>query len=99
MSLKSNLNQIIKDRNGGIFTLAELEDYCHKYPAKISQAERRLRPSDSPSVESVWNEKRTAIIGYRWKMDSLNDPQAPQKEQTDIPLTILGTNIPYNLKQ
>lgn len=64
MSLRANLNQIIKDRKGGIFTLKELEDYCHKYPAKLSQAERRLRPSESPCIERLM--KNHAIIGYRY---------------------------------
>jgi len=71
MSLKSILTQLIKDRNGGVYTLEELEDYCHKYPAKISQAERRLRPSESPNIESVWNKKHTAIIGYRYAFQNL----------------------------
>lgn len=64
MSLKTNLQQIIKDRNGEIFTLTELEAYCHKYPAKLSNAERRLRSSESPNIEKVF--KNNAIVGYRY---------------------------------
>lgn len=64
MSLKSTLNQIIKER--GSITLAELEELCHKLKYKLSNAERRLRPSDSPDIEPIYNEKRTAIIGYRF---------------------------------
>jgi hypothetical protein len=36
---------------------------------KLSNAERRLRPSESPQVESIYNEKHTAIIGYKWRVD------------------------------
>lgn len=67
MSLKSNLNQLIKDRKGEIFTYKELEDYCKVACYKINNAERRLRPSDSPEIESVWDEKHKYIVGYRWK--------------------------------
>ena len=63
MSLKSNLNQIIRDLKGEILTLKELEDYCHKAQYKLSNAERRLRPSESPDVERIT--KNGAIIGYR----------------------------------
>jgi hypothetical protein len=65
MSLKSNLQQIIKDRKGGIYTLNELEDYCHKANYKLSNAERRLRRSESPDIERVY--KNGAIIGYKYE--------------------------------
>ena len=65
MSLKSNLNQIIKDRNGGIVSINEIETYCHKAKYKLSNAERRLRKSESPDIEPVYNDKKTAIIGYK----------------------------------
>lgn len=68
MSLRINLNKIIEDRAGQVFTLNELEEYCHKAQYKLSNAERVLRPSKSPNVEGVWNDKRTAIIGYRLKV-------------------------------
>lgn len=64
MSLKANLNQIIKDRSPGVFTLQELESYCHQASYKLSNAERRLRASESPNIERVM--KNGAIIGYKW---------------------------------
>lgn len=64
MSLKANLNQIIKNRRGQIFTLQELEAYCHSAHYKLSNAERRLRASESPNIIPVY--KGTAIIGYQW---------------------------------
>lgn len=66
MSLKANLNQIIKDRAGEVFTLRELTSYCQTAGYKLSNAERRLRASESPNVQPVYNDKRTAIVGYRW---------------------------------
>ena len=72
MSLKSSLQQIIKDRNGEVFTLKELEDYCHKAGFKISNAERRLR--ESPEVEPVYNQKHTAIVAYK----AISTPNLPR---------------------
>ena len=66
MSLKVKLNQIIKERSGEVFSLRELEDFCHKAGYKTATAERRLRPSESPLIQPVWNERRTAIIGYKY---------------------------------
>ena len=83
MSLKSTLNQIIRERNGEVYTLKELEEYCHKYPAKLSQAERRLRRSESPEIKPVYNEKHTAIIGYKYAKDSQKEnPIIETKEVT-----------------
>lgn len=65
MSLKSNLNQIIRDRNGGVVSIDEIAAYCKKASYKLSNAERRLRRSDSPDIEPVYNPKKTAIVGYR----------------------------------
>lgn len=65
MSLKLNLHNLIKTQ--GYISLDQLEDYCHKAHYKLATAERQLRPSQSPQVEGVWNTKRTAIIGYKWK--------------------------------
>jgi hypothetical protein len=66
MSLRSQLNQIIKDKNGEILTLNELEAYCHKAFYKLSFAERELRPSKSPDIARVYNNKGNAIIGYKY---------------------------------
>ncbi len=80
MSLKSNLNQIIKDRKGEIFTLNELEAYCHNAHYKLSNAERRLRASESPNIERLM--KNGAIIGYRYLEASpeVKDWFKPSKE-------------------
>jgi hypothetical protein len=79
MSLKSNLQQLIKDRNGEVFTLNELEAYCHKYPAKLSQAERRLR--ECPDIGKEF--KKGAIVGYYWKSSDLDAPRASQIHTLD----------------
>ena len=77
MSLKSNLNQLIKDKNGEIFTLKELTAYCEKAAYKLSNAERRLRPSDSPDIVRVYNNKGNAIIGYKY--DNIGNQQFKSK--------------------
>lgn len=90
MSLKSNLQQLIKDRNGGIVTLKEIEDFCHKSQYKTSNAERRLRPSDSPDITPVWNEKETAIIGYRYlqahqtQESAITAPKTPEPDNEPL---------------
>ena len=67
MSLRIKLNQIIKDLNGQVFTFNELEHFCHREGYKISNGERQLRKSKSPDIQAVYNEKKTAIIGYKFK--------------------------------
>lgn len=54
---------MISERAGGVLSLNEIEDFCHKAGYKLSNAERVLRPSQSPNIERVW--KNNAIIGYR----------------------------------
>ena len=86
MSLKSTLNQIIKDRQGEVFTLNELEAFCHKSQYKLSNAERRLRKSESPLISPVWNDKRTAIVGYRYVDTTAPQPQIqPSQPNTTLP--------------
>ena len=58
----------------GYMSLDEIDRYCHivstdKKRAKLSAAERRLRPSESPTIEAV--EKNGAIIGYRPKQTDI----------------------------
>lgn len=69
MSLKLALNQILKNHSPQTMTLAELEAYCKLSGYKLSNAERRLRPSESPNIERVF--KNGAIIGYRWKQSDV----------------------------
>lgn len=64
-SLRTKLHNLIKSRNGQIVTLNEIEFLCKKENYKISNAERRLRPSESPNVAPYM--KDGAIIGYYWK--------------------------------
>jgi len=99
MSLKSELNQIIKDRNGGVVTLKEIEDYCHKASYKLSNAERRLRPSESPNIAPVWNKKHTAIIGYKYLtigvlVGELVDKKVKENMRKDLPHNLSWLNEP-----
>jgi hypothetical protein len=77
MSLKSTLNQMIKDRNGGIVTINEIEAFCHTAHYKLSNAERRLRPSESPNIERVM--KNGAIIGYKYVVGVVEIPKESPK--------------------
>lgn|SRR3990167_11319672 len=80
MSLKSILTQIIKER--GSVTLIELEGLCHKLGYKLSNAERRLRESRG-EIQPIYNEKQTAIIGYRYLPEGHQTPNpAPVAMQT-----------------
>lgn len=64
MSLKAKLNQIIEEANGAVVTIDQIEQICKENHYKMSNAERRLRASESPNIERVF--KNGAIIGYRW---------------------------------
>lgn len=86
MSLKSNLQQLIKDRNGGIVSLYEIEQYCHKAHYKTSNAERRLRRSESPHIIPVYNEKHSAIVGYKYDTkNQQKENSVKQIEKTPFP--------------
>ena len=63
MSLRSNLITLIWQR--GYLSLDDIEAYCKVHRFKLSNAERRLRPSESPTIVSV--ERNGAIIGYKPK--------------------------------
>lgn len=90
MSLKSTLNQIIKDRNGGIVTVNEIEAFCHKAHYKLSNAERRLRRSESPDIERVM--KNGAIVGYCWNSSMVERPFEERQVVGSIPTS--STKIP-----
>jgi hypothetical protein len=64
-SLKSKLNDIIKEARGQVVSINEIERLCHEWHYKPSNAERRLRPSESPNIERVF--KNGAIVGYRYQ--------------------------------
>jgi hypothetical protein len=81
MSLHQKLNDWIEQE--GHITLQQLEDYCHQNQYKLSNAERRLRPSESPCVQGfdkfgkpgkLGNPK--AVIEYRW-MCTKKEKQRP----------------------
>lgn len=63
MSLKEDLNKKIKEK--GEMTYNEVENYCKIWGHKPSYAERELRPSKSPEIESIKN-KKGHIVSYRW---------------------------------
>jgi len=44
----------------------ELEQICKENHYKISNAERRLRRSESPFVRPVFNEGGKFIVGYKY---------------------------------
>ena len=72
-SLKSILNTEI--RSAGYLSVQQVYDIARSMQNKVSNAERRLRPSESPNVRSIRSaDSPHAIIGYEW------DNTAPQKE-------------------
>lgn len=74
MSLKSNLNNLIKEK--GYITYQEMIEYCVENGYKTSNAERRLRHSESPNVKAIMGKKKSggyAIIGYQWLSDEIED--------------------------
>lgn len=71
MSLKQTLNDLIKSRKGQIVSLQEVDFICKRDSFKLSNAERRLRASESPNVASY--KKDGAIIGYYWRPVNLGE--------------------------
>lgn len=71
MSLKSELQKIIRER--GYMSTAQVEEYCKAHRYKLSNAERRLRESESPNVEAV--KEKGYIIGYKPKRNPFNGEQ------------------------
>lgn len=76
-TLQSILNREIEIR--GYISTDELESILKNIinphtgeHYKLSNAERRLRPSDSPNVEAVKNDKGF-IKGYKWKKPKKED--------------------------
>lgn len=66
MSLKSDLQRIIWER--GYISIDQVEAYCKEHRYKLSNAERRLRESESPIIEAV--RERGYIIGYKPKRNA-----------------------------
>ncbi len=65
--LRQKLNDWVKSENGKIIPIDLIETRVKAWGYKISNYERRLRPSESPNIAPVWNEKHTAIVGYYWR--------------------------------
>jgi hypothetical protein len=65
MSLHKKLNDWIKDEQGRTVPIESIERQVGEWGYKISNYERRLRPSESPNIERVF--KNGAIVGYRYK--------------------------------
>lgn len=81
MSLKVLLNKIIQEK--GYLSYDEMVQICRSQNRKPSNGERRLRKSDSPSVEPVFTEKG-AIKGYKWiapkeTKETIPYPQVPEQ--------------------
>ena len=66
MSLKKSLHDRIRLYEGKLYPYDEVERICRVLGYKISNAERRLRPSESPDIQTVYSEKGF-IIGYKYQ--------------------------------
>lgn len=67
-SLKEKLNQLIKSR--GYVSSAEIYEFCQREGMKLSNAERRLRKSESPDIIPVMAKSKRGtnyIQGYKYK--------------------------------
>ena len=93
MSLKSTLNELIKQQ--GSMTIKEIYAFCDKAQYKYSNAERRLRRSESPNIQPVYNDKRTAIVGYKYSVTP-NLPSTALK-QTEPSLSTCSPTCAFNI--
>jgi hypothetical protein len=65
--LKQRLNDYIKSYSGEIVSHNTIKELCKTWGYRESNAERRLRPSESPNIERVM--KKGYIIGYRYEKE------------------------------
>jgi hypothetical protein len=79
MGLRVVLNELIKSK--GYVSLKEIEELTDKLGYKRSNAERRLRKSESPSVEAVMS--NGAIVGYKYVSDIVRRFEALKKPQPE----------------
>ena len=63
ISLKTELHRVIREAH--YISTSDLERIVKNLRYKLSNAERRLRPSESPMIREVKNEKGH-ITGYEW---------------------------------
>jgi len=84
ISLKQILQSEIKDR--GYLPLDEVHTIASEQGHKQSTAERKLRHSESPTIQAVENDKGM-IIGYQWigeKIEVPNNEIVSDEELTDM---------------
>lgn len=63
--LRTKLNDWIKAEGGKLVPIDAIERQVKLWGYKISNYERRLRPSESPDIERVF--KNGVIVGYKLK--------------------------------
>jgi len=68
MSLKQILHNCIKAQSGGMLSRDMAEHITKRSGYAISNGERRLRPSNSPGIETIFNGK-DHIVGYKMRPD------------------------------
>jgi len=65
-SLIKKLNDYIRQEYPRIVSINEVYRIADSMNRKRSNAERRLRPSESPRIQTIKHAKKGYIIGYRW---------------------------------
>ena len=73
MSLIKTLNDKIKE--AGYLSIEEIYQICEDDHFKQSNAERRLRKSESPNIAPVYNDKPRYIKGYQWTGKEIGSPE------------------------
>lgn len=88
--LRIKLEGALKEKYPDYLSIREVEDICRSVGRKLSNGERRFRHDYRNNEkaekfyiphEKVWNEKRTAIIGYRWIPDEVEASWSAIKEK------------------
>lgn len=81
--MKQSLKKILTDIiwRQGYLSFDAMELICKENGKRSSNGARRLRDSESPSIEAIF--KRKVIIGYKPKRKIINLPPAfPKKVET-----------------
>ena len=69
MGLKKILERQIKFYNGEMMPYEEVKKKCEDLGFRVSNGERRLRPSEAKNIKTIYH-KKGYVLGYCWAEDN-----------------------------
>ena len=78
IGLKTMLHNKIKEYKGEMMPYDEVALFCISHRYRISNGERRLRPSESKKIETIYNDKGH-IKGYKIRPEYIGMISNPEQ--------------------